>query len=114
MILEYNAQRKAAILDSNSTLESLVTSVVERARSELNIYLLERHSINEWLDVYYRSLHDNPISINGTNYIVRYDAELGVSYLTELVSFQTFTYGFQEMNNADATLNYWASYRPLF
>lgn len=46
-ILEYNAQKRDAILDSYNTLESIVNNVVERARSELNINLLERHSIKE-------------------------------------------------------------------
>jgi len=113
-ILEYNAQKKAAILDSYHTLDSVINSVVERAMSELNINLLERHSTSEWLEVYIRNLQDNPISLNGTIYIVKYDSELGIPFLVDMASFETFNYGFNGMLVADQTLDFWAGYRDMF
>lgn len=113
-ILEYNTQKKAAILDSYNTLDSIVKSVVERASSELNIDLLQRHSINEWLDVYIRNLQDNPIFIEGTKYIIKYDDELGIPYLVDIINFDTFQFGFQQMVAADARMDDWASARPQF
>lgn len=110
-ILEYNTQKKAAILDSCSTLNSVVNSVVERAMSELNINLLERHNINEWQEVYIRYLQDNPITIDGTKYIVKFDSELGIRYLVDMSGFDTFEYGYEQMVAGNARLDYWASSR---
>lgn len=114
-IWEYNTQKKAAILDSCSTLNSVVNSVVERAMSELNIDLLERHNIYEWQEVYIRYLQDNPITIDGTKYIVKFDSELGIRYLVDMSGFDTFEYGYEQMVAGNARLDYWASSRgPIF
>lgn len=113
-ILEYNAQKKAAIIESYNTLDSIINNVVERAMSELNINLLESHSISEWLQVYIRNLQDNPISINGTVYIVKHDSELGIPYLVDKVDFETFNFGLQEMVAVDAKLDDWASSRDQY
>lgn len=46
-ILEYKLQKRGAVADSHNLLTSIVNSVVERAMSELNINLLERHNVNQ-------------------------------------------------------------------
>ena len=110
-ILEYNRQKYEAIRDSHATLVSLVKSVVERAQVELNINLLELHTIDKWVELFIRNLAEVPRNIDGCTYKIYYESELNISYLANETDYLTFEYGIKQMNIADNILDSWDSSR---
>lgn len=111
-ILEYNHQKYEAIRESHATLVSLVNSVVERVQVELNINLLELHSIDKWIEIYIQNLEEVPRIIDGCKYNIYYDSQLNISYLANQADYLTFDQGIKEMNIADNILDLWDSQRP--
>lgn len=113
-ILEYNNQKYEAIRDSHATLVSLVNSVVERVQVELNINLLELHSIDNWIEVYIRNLEEVPRNVAGCKYNIYYDSQLNISYLANQTDYLTFDHGIKQMNIADKILDLWDSNRSNY
>lgn len=104
-LLEYNRQKMDAIVDSHNTLVTIVNYVIERAKSELDIDLLEKYNHDQWLTVYINNLASNPIVINGTKYIIHHDSQLNISYLVNEIDLLTFEHGLQQMKDASAILD---------
>jgi hypothetical protein len=114
LIHTYNHQMSLEVQDSNNTLNSIVSSVIERAQSELNIDLLEKQSKEEWFNVYIEYLKETPMISNGHKYVIYFDERSQIPYIAEEVSHKTFQYGLGELKTADLVLDGWASSRPMY
>jgi hypothetical protein len=105
LIQTYNHQMSLEVRSSNNTLDSIVSSVTERALSELNIDLLEKQSKEEWFNVYIEYLKETPMMSNGRKYVIYLDERSQIPYIAEERSHEAFKYGLRELNKADSVLD---------